>query len=146
MPNYQVHLLSYHEGWFCSTAQILMDRNKTIQNFKIATQPQIKMYLKIYHGPLVVAKNLAGVREWFLGLGVIKGEAKVADFPLQIFAKVQTQLPSAHAQANIETVVKETTAEKTTHVHYKEKVIDGKVYKVYMPSDPQENFTCDGCQ
>ena len=30
--------------------------------------------------------------------------------------------------------------------HYQEKVIDGKVYKIHMPSDPQENFTCDGCQ
>jgi len=30
--------------------------------------------------------------------------------------------------------------------HYQEKIIDGKVYKIHMPSDPQENFTCDGCQ
>jgi len=66
----------------------------------------------------------------------------------QIFAKVQTQLPQSSSPLNVESIqsIKEEHQEKTSHVHYKEKVIDGKVYKVYMPSDPQENFTCDGCQ
>ena len=27
-----------------------------------------------------------------------------------------------------------------------EKIIDGKVYKVHSPSDPQEQYTCDSCQ
>lgn len=44
----------------------------------------------------------------------------------QIFAKVQTQLPEPE--------------------NFQTKIIDGKTYKVHMPSDPQENFTCDGCQ
>ena len=44
----------------------------------------------------------------------------------QIFAKVQTQLP--------------------TILRFQEKIIDGKVYKIHMPTDPQEKFLCDGCQ
>jgi len=48
----------------------------------------------------------------------------------QIFAKVQTQLKPAHRE----------------NEHYQLKIIDGKTYKIHMPSDPQENFTCDGCQ
>ncbi len=48
----------------------------------------------------------------------------------QIFAKVQTQLEPAHKDGQ----------------HYQAKIIDGKTYKIHMPSDPQEQFTCDGCQ
>src|SRR3989344_6033179 len=33
-----------------------------------------------------------------------------------------------------------------TQISLENKIIDGKVYKIHMPSDPQENFTCDGCQ
>jgi len=50
----------------------------------------------------------------------------------QIFSKVQTQLPEKPASHE--------------HERYQEKVVDGKAYRVHMPSDPQENFTCDGCQ
>ncbi|MSU54488.1 MAG: ribonucleoside-diphosphate reductase subunit alpha [Candidatus Staskawiczbacteria bacterium] len=55
----------------------------------------------------------------------------------QIFAKVQTQLP------NVEPIsFTKTSSEK----HFQEKIIDGKVYKVHMPTDPAENNLCDGCQ
>lgn len=47
----------------------------------------------------------------------------------QIFAKVQTQFPEPENKENFQT-----------------KTIDGKTYKIHIPSDPQENFTCDGCQ
>lgn len=50
----------------------------------------------------------------------------------KIFSNVQTQMPLAEGAQNKE------------HVHTK--VVDGKVYKVHVPSDPQENFTCDSCQ
>lgn len=48
----------------------------------------------------------------------------------QIFSKVQTQLPNPHASGE----------------HYQTKIIDGKTYRIHMPSDPQEKFLCDGCQ
>ncbi len=47
-----------------------------------------------------------------------------------VFAKVQTQLPQPHAEGQ----------------HYQTKIIDGKTYRVHMPTDPQEQFLCDGCQ
>ena len=47
-----------------------------------------------------------------------------------IFSKVQTQLEPAHKEGQ----------------HYQEKIIDGKTYRVHMPTDPQEKFLCDGCQ
>lgn len=47
-----------------------------------------------------------------------------------IFAKVQTALPEAHKEGQ----------------HFQTKIIDGKTYKVHMPTDPQEQFLCDGCQ
>ena len=57
----------------------------------------------------------------------------------QIFSNVQTQIPLAQQPApNTQPLISKS--------HYQEKVIDGKVYKIHMPSDPQENFTCDGCQ
>lgn len=49
----------------------------------------------------------------------------------QIFSKVQTQLPNPE-QSEIQ--------------HFHTRIVDGKVYKIHMPSDPQENFTCDSCQ
>jgi len=75
----------------------------------------------------------------------------------QIFSNVQTQMPLKNEPVSdiqptpqqdavfIPSVepVKKVEAE---HVHYQTKVIDGKMYKIHMPSDPQENFTCDGCQ
>ncbi len=73
----------------------------------------------------------------------------------QIFSKVQTQMPALYQNANIkmkneneklkmESEKVEQKEEK--HAHYQEKIIEGKVYKIHVPSDPQENFTCDGCQ
>ncbi len=56
----------------------------------------------------------------------------------QIFSKVQTQLPTP-----VSSIQHPASA---THEHFQTKIIDGKVYKIHMPSDPQENFTCDGCQ
>ena len=53
----------------------------------------------------------------------------------QIFSKVQTQMP-------IEKPVPSDTTEK----HFHTKIVDGKVYKIHMPTDPQEKFLCDGCQ
>ena len=73
----------------------------------------------------------------------------------QIFSKVQTQLPTERNEATSdrrqETAEKQETGDKAQeisgeHQHFQMKVIDGKTYKVHMPSDPQENFTCDGCQ
>lgn len=52
----------------------------------------------------------------------------------QIFSKVQTQI-------SLKEEVKEQLKD-----HFHTKIIDGKVYKIHLPSDPQENFTCDGCQ
>ncbi len=61
----------------------------------------------------------------------------------QIFSNVQTQMPLENQTSNIKNQNDEVEKE---HVHYQEKIIDGKVYRIHMPSDPQENFTCDGCQ
>lgn len=66
------------------------------------------------------------------------GEAKPVKIVLEplkqvsdpIFAKVQTQLPTPHAEGQ----------------HFQTKIIDGKTYKIHMPTDPQEKFLCDGCQ
>lgn len=65
----------------------------------------------------------------------------VFDESKQIFSKVQTQIPIVQqpATSNQQLVNKE-------HIHYQEKVIDGKVYRIHMPTDPMENFLCDGCQ
>ena len=52
----------------------------------------------------------------------------------QIFSKVQTQLPNPQ----------QLPAQQPEH--FQTKIIDGRLYKIHMPSDPQENFTCDGCQ
>ncbi len=58
-----------------------------------------------------------------------------------IFSNVQTQIPlSQQPTANNQ----QPTAREQRH--YQEKVVDGKVYRIHMPSDPQENFTCDSCQ
>ena len=80
----------------------------------------------------------------------------------QIFSNVQTQMPIGSEKLKVESVKNEEQTKisnnieptpntqhltpKQEHTHYQEKVIDGKVYKIHMPSDPQENFTCDGCQ
>ena len=76
----------------------------------------------------------------------------------QIFSNVQTQIPlnndttSGKRQEIIDVVsdkqleTSDKQQETSLKSHYQEKVIDGKVYKIHMPSDPQENFTCDGCQ
>ncbi|KKP41653.1 MAG: hypothetical protein UR31_C0025G0007 [Parcubacteria group bacterium GW2011_GWA2_33_14] len=60
-----------------------------------------------------------------------KGFGMVKTVSQQIFSKVQTQLPEP---------------EKENHEHYQTKIIEGKTYKIHMPSDPQEKFLCDGCQ
>jgi ribonucleoside-diphosphate reductase alpha chain len=89
----------------------------------------------------------------------------------QIFAKVQTQFPAS--TQGFSTVIPTSTptpaevkplpveniqksmpasaqmnvaSEMPTQENVQTKMIGGKVYKVHMPSDPQENFTCDGCQ
>ncbi|MBM3206587.1 MAG: hypothetical protein FJZ43_03130, partial [Candidatus Staskawiczbacteria bacterium] len=78
----------------------------------------------------------------------------------QIFSNVQTQISlpqnsnikmqNENTNLKIETQKTEQKVEpvisQKLNNHYQEKVIDGKLYKVHMPSDPQENFTCDGCQ
>jgi len=73
----------------------------------------------------------------------------------QIFSNVQTQIPLNEIPLSTETVMNTEKVEnieqtqksvEPKHQHYQEKIIDGKVYKIHMPSDPQENFTCDGCQ
>ena len=56
----------------------------------------------------------------------------------QIFSKVQTQLPQP-TTPNIQNLAPK-------EGQFQEKIIDGKVYRVHMPSDPQEKFLCDGCQ
>lgn len=59
----------------------------------------------------------------------------------KIFSNVQTQIPLSHETLNMkpETLKKEKES-------YQERIIDGKVYKIHAPSDPQENFQCDSCQ
>ena len=77
---------------------------------------------------------------------VDKKPAESLNTARQIFSNVQTQMPLSEETGNKR---QETSAEKipqVPHVHYQEKIIDGKTYKIYMPSDPQENFTCDSCQ
>ncbi len=66
----------------------------------------------------------------------------------QIFSKVQTQLPSEVQKLKVESLKDEKTevTEKPQESNYQEKMINGKVYKIHMPSDPQEKFLCDGCQ
>jgi len=63
----------------------------------------------------------------------------------QIFSNVQTQIPLAQQQPT-PIATQNPTPATPARDHYQEKIIDGKVYRVHLPSDPQENFTCDGCQ
>lgn len=49
----------------------------------------------------------------------------------QIFSRVQTQFSEI---------------EQKEEKHYHTRIVDGKTYKIHIPSDPQENLTCDGCQ
>ena len=56
-----------------------------------------------------------------------------------IFSKVQTQI-------SLENEIIINTEKEQPEERFQTKIIDGKVYKIHMPSDPQENFTCDGCQ
>jgi ribonucleoside-diphosphate reductase alpha chain len=53
------------------------------------------------------------------------------------FSKVT--IPSAQPKIAVEPINSETK-------NPTEKIIDGKVYKVHGPSDPQEQYTCDSCQ
>ena len=76
----------------------------------------------------------------------------------QIFSNVQTQLNMSESTQELknkrteelkDTILTSNTKHLTPkgeHVHYKEKIIDGKIYRVHIPSDPQEDFTCDSCQ
>ncbi len=66
-----------------------------------------------------VSVNLQSVAE------IPTASAQGSGVSRQIFSHVQTELPKSH---------------------YQTKVVDGKVYKVHLPSDPMENFLCDGCQ
>jgi len=52
----------------------------------------------------------------------------------QIFSKVQTQLLNPE-KINVK-----------NSDNYQEKIVEGKVYKIHIPSDPQDNFQCDSCQ
>ena len=66
-----------------------------------------------------------------------------------IFANVQTTFPLRNEETI--TKIQETKTEPVfvpsiTQQHFHTKIVDGKTYKIHMPSDPQENFTCDGCQ
>ncbi len=64
-----------------------------------------------------------------------------------IFAKVQTQLPASDFKAAAPSLVPDAKhSESVAHEHFQVKIVDGKTYKIHMPSDPQENFLCDGCQ
>ncbi|OGZ74382.1 MAG: hypothetical protein A3I87_00590 [Candidatus Staskawiczbacteria bacterium RIFCSPLOWO2_02_FULL_39_8] len=58
----------------------------------------------------------------------------------QIFSNVQTQIPLNGDQQPA------ASDKQKTEGHFHIKVINGKEYKVHMPSDPQEKFLCDGCQ
>ena len=69
----------------------------------------------------------------------------------QIFSKVQTQLPPMSNDLPVQNLDNNLSdaysdAHEEFHEHFQTKIIEGKVYKIHMPSDPQENFTCDGCQ
>jgi ribonucleoside-diphosphate reductase alpha chain len=58
----------------------------------------------------------------------------------QIFSRVQTQLPQNP------TPPLSSVSETSSSEHFQTKVIDGKTYKIHMPSDPQDKFLCDSCQ
>ncbi len=78
-------------------------------------------------------------------------EIPVDQLSKQIFSNVQTQM-TLNQNANLKMqndnpkLKIETEKTEQNHIHYQEKIIDGKVYRIHMPSDPAENFTCDGCQ
>ena len=55
----------------------------------------------------------------------------------QMFSHVQTELPKSPAR---------NAAHNAAGGHYQTKIVDGKVYKIHAPTDPMENFLCDGCQ
>ncbi len=59
-----------------------------------------------------------------------------------IFSKVQTQLSPLQSNEGF-SMKSEPNPENS---HYQEKIIDGKVYKIHMPTDPAEKNMCDGCQ
>lgn len=67
-----------------------------------------------------------------------------------IFSNVQTQIhlgsPKSEISNSQQTQSQNSQTPRAEQQHFHTKIIDGKVYKVHMPSDPQENFTCDGCQ
>jgi len=64
-----------------------------------------------------------------------------------IFSNVQTTMPlKTEVSAAIPAPSSQLPTPVVQQQHFHTKVIDGKVYKVHLPSDPAENFTCDGCQ
>jgi len=68
----------------------------------------------------------------------------------KIFSNVQTQIPLESQDLKVKNqnddMEKLAQTQNVGHIHYQEKIIDGKVYRIHMPSDPQENFQCDSCQ
>ncbi|MEK7664246.1 MAG: ribonucleoside-diphosphate reductase subunit alpha [Patescibacteria group bacterium] len=64
----------------------------------------------------------------------------------QIFSNVQTQITLENQISNIKNQKDSEKKEGAPHMHYQERVVNGKVYRIHMSSDPQENFTCDSCQ
>lgn len=91
LPNYTVKLLSYNAGWFNSTARFVISPHKgELQQASnsLLKEQQVNMNVRIFHGPLVCARNLTGHQLWFWGQGILKGEAKIADLPLQVFLKM----------------------------------------------------------
>lgn len=68
----------------------------------------------------------------------------------QIFSNVQTQIhlenPKSETLNPKQNQSSNDQIQKDEHQHYQIKVIDGKAYKIHIPSDPMENFLCDDCQ
>ncbi len=88
---YQVKLSNYKAGWLTSKADITI---KSTGNGAIAKQTllrdkeSLEFNITIYHGPLTFATNMQGNTQIFFGQAILKGNAKLIDFPLKLFAKI----------------------------------------------------------
>lgn len=90
----RVKLLSFHSGWFSSSARIEIDRRvpgvlKRLFKDKIPQRFVYRGTLKIAHGPVAMASNLKHHRELIWGRGVITGNLKLVAPQASVFSRFQ---------------------------------------------------------
>ena len=71
-------------------------------------------------------------------------EAKVDEpAPAESFDQTRQETPIV---ARFASNTEQANNEEKEEAHYQTKIVDGKVYRIHMPTDPQDQFLCDGCQ